>query len=1345
MASTASRVRCYSCGRRQPADSAACERCGSQFQALCDCGEQLSVYSASCPGCGAERLPPKFPWRRTPLARSLLVVALLGVAGLAAAAVLTPEPTPAWRLKNDALAAFASKDHRRAAELFEEALEQTRLDAEIWFNLAACYYALGNDAETFVLPNLEAALEIRPEMLEALLLRAVVEADRGRVDRAVADAQAATQVLGGSAKAWRLRGELELRRPAPDLATALAALERARDLGDATPQLQIKIAQIQLVLYRGTSPARFPPSLRASLRVAQEALERTDDRLLGTTEKAIARALLTLGTEQPDEAFRIADMAISALPASPDPAIHAQLLVLRGLALHTRGAVGNATQDFRRALSVHPRLETASLIQSNLVPVGGRELAESVLAEAAEKLDPKGGIHAVLAGLLLAHPDADEQRRHDLLEGALRLVEESGRRGGRNADLSVLRGQIHLALRDFDAARAAFDEAQSAAPTRSIARVRRVAIALHPDFPEAQREESLRAGARELASLLETHPSDSDVLATLGRVELVLGDSASARTHLQAAVRSAPADAGCWLDLAAAWTASGEIEGLYQAARAFGQARSLRPDDVSIYVRQANAWLAAGEPSEAIRTCNQLLGDGEPDLDLLEVRAQALRRIERWDRAAADLRVLVDRRHRLQFTLPDLVDALCRTGAKEQALALIEEHTASIDEATRDMVGMILTLRTQGTDALLERVRAERASPLEVELALMAGFTDQALDAARRYLAEHPGDPRVSLLGVTALVNGAAPDDERIREAREILDAVADDAPAGLRELMTGAILLAEGDLHGAVEPLRTAVGALPSASFPQYLLGIALCRTGDLQGGLAALRRAVAAPVSLPAIKLRSARWILEGSQRSTDLAAAEQLAREALRLSPTLTPAVERLAGLLHARGEYRAAAELAEERLTDPRLDPRDRVSLRYVAACARLSGGSGERALHHLERLGAGTEDDPLVIAMRGFALLSGAGSDVPARVDLDRAWTEFQTALSKDPAHFAAGLGIVEVLALRGEAQAALDFVHERRRVHPESPELELAAASRLLRRSERKLALTLTREYAERHPDDLYAATRLAHLLAATGDPAEAVAVVADRARRAPASSRFRALLALAAAQCNLAGMPQDALTTLEEVTASAGATQEVVLSAEVGRAEALVLLGQIREAAERIDAVTSGWDEGAPRTASERQLEPRIRFAAGSLALARGQYEQAALQFARSVELVPDDHSGLNNLAWALAHTQGGAERAFEVACRVTQELAPEVASYWDTRAYAACQLRRETEALQAWEKALELYAASPRPAPRERAATALRYADYLQELGRILESRRVLSEIPGYAPDSPESVQARNRLDRK
>jgi tetratricopeptide (TPR) repeat protein len=1232
--------------------------------------------------------------------------AIAVVAGLVVHALASPRVVPTWKLKADAHAGFVNEDYEKAAERYREVVERSPEDAEGLYMYAVCLRRTGVPADAYAPFAEKAALHAGAELLPPILgFLAHCELEAGRLDRALERAEAWARSRESNAAALQLVAEIELRGARPDLPRALAALERARAAGVDTPESALMLADVSLRVYgplaaeSGRMPQRVSVVLSDALSALEEIAARGDDPATNASRRA--RLLLALGRR--DEAFVAADRALTKLPSDAPEERRSEVRLLRAMALHARGDRSGATADIVAALQGSRAARVAATAAAFLVAAGDADTAVGLLTDAAVQ-DATGAVRGVLAALLLKTGRIPE---------AAAAIDSARALAPGVASYAETQGAIAVAQGRLEAAEAAYADAVRLAPTLVGPRVGRVLAAL-AGARAAGAAASERAVA-DLQALRSEFGDDPRVLAALGRVLLSLGRVDEACEALEKAKDAAPADASLWRTLAAARRRSKAPDAAARAAEAYARARAAAADDdVDLVVAETEARLDAGEDAAAVAVCTEHLRKKPDEPAVLELRAQAYRRLAMWPSAAADLRKLTEVRSDDESATAQLVDSLFRANDAAGARRVVAEAKPRASPETVRVLDFLATLH--GGDVAQALADLSRGGPttLLAEVQLAAGRRDEALETLRRVRKDRSGDVHAARLLVLVLVDEDPPKPENVAEARAAAPLPAD-APAGLGALLDGRLLLAEGKAAEAADRLAAAARDAPSDAFAALYLGEALSRSGRGGESLACFRRAASIPGAPPRLRGIAAARLLAAASETADDAAAEALVREALRLTPDDSAAAERLVCLLRSRGAWTEAADAAEHALGAPGLDSARAARLRCLAASARLADDRAADAAVLLDGLDAAARASPVAGLLRGFVALAERRPDA--------ADAEFVAVLAADPDESAAQSGRVAAALAAGRPDAATALHAEWRKRFPDDREFALTSV-RLFGRAGRVAdAASMAEAALAASPADVALGAECARALVAAGRRKDAVAAFRGVAARVPPAEKAACELRLGAFLLGAPGLAGDALGLARRVADASDPGGLVALEARVLESEALLAAGRTSEAEVAAQALVRRWDRVVTPPAEER-LEARVRFVLGTAASASPRrHGEATRHLERCLELAPSDEAATNNLAWLLSRRSGGAVEGAALAKRLTTR-APGVPAYWDTRAACSAAVDDDADAESSWRRAMDLAAAAPDADSVARARTALRYARFLASRNRAADARRVAAQ---------------------
>jgi tetratricopeptide (TPR) repeat protein len=546
------------------------------------------------------------------------------------------------RLLREGTAALQGGNHRLAQERFPAAARLNPEDALPPYLSGRCLLAHGDAAEASAV--FDEALRIDPTCVEALVGRALARLTRNDLGGAQRDATAAVRLRPRTPQALVVRGRAQLGRGrdaeadadfaaaaalfddgsffvAPALATDFA--ERAWlylqldrfDEAAADAQTAVEMDRRCAAGYTQLARARRrqgrPEREAAASARALEALEpETAAEFVNA-----ARAALEIG--KTDAAVRACDAALARDPRNAD-AVEA-----RARAWRRKGDRPKASADFARAARLTtPQYARDFLDRSALY--GNAELFELALADADRAI--------ALAPTL----PAAYRRRGDARS---RLKDFAGARADFRRALSLPAPQRSAAFLDRvwlcnetgdpDGALAA------AARARSLG-LRSGELALESGYAHARRKEfdAARAGYDEAIRLLPDRPTPFDYR---GELSALRGEDAAARDDYCRALRLDPNDVRAYRGRAAVALRRGDVE----AAVADYSAALRRDPDPRTYQARGRAFADSGDDPEAVRDFSKALAltslsDQASLADLFNLRGVAFARLGDDAKAVGD-------------------------------------------------------------------------------------------------------------------------------------------------------------------------------------------------------------------------------------------------------------------------------------------------------------------------------------------------------------------------------------------------------------------------------------------------------------------------------------------------------------------------------------------------------------------------------------------------------------------------------------------------------------------------------------------------------------------------------------
>jgi tetratricopeptide (TPR) repeat protein len=791
--------------------------------------------------------------------------------------------------------------------------------------LAAARLALGRQDRPAALALATAALALDPHRLDALLLRAALQAEAGDRAAALASyaaalAQAEGNQAEGSQAGGNQAGGNQAGGGAPEAALALhlarasllAAMDQpAAERADLDAVLRVqpqqKLAnflQARLLAQAGDWKAadaallvvgpllsRLPNGdlllavVKANLNQPEQAIEAAQRQVSRTPDNlAAVKALARLRFAQ-----RRPDLAAQALSAA---AVHLddEGLELLGTAYAAGGEPARAEQALRQASVLRPD-DTRLLTRLAVLELRQGEAAQAVAALQhaldVQTAPPAAALPAVLPAALETAPAAgpapsQAQTAATLVLAALaageidraaRALERLQATPADAAETAVLAGMVKLAQVDFAGARAAFESACRLDPKRVDARLdlaRTLAM-----LGETE------AAAAALAPLLAADPANLAVVNALVGLRVAAGQTAQAVGVAEAAHAAAPQSVPLLVTLG----------GLYLAQQAPQKALDLvaapapATDGSALALLRARAELALGQRAAAAATLRTLLA-GRPDNTALRREvADLLAADHDYDGARGLLHEGLARRPGDPLLSAGLVAVAAEKGGPAAALEAADalaRDPANPSAAT--LRGEVLLAQGHAAAAAAafhaQRAALDQADPgiarlqlREAQALAAAGQPDAAAALLRRWHAAHPEDDAASL--VLASLDLAAGRLPAARAGFEAVLARLPNTPAALNNLAW--VRQQQGDLPGARALAMRAYLLQPDASTADTLGWIVLAQ-GDAANALPLLRAAAQGRAE-PAIAYHYAAALARSGQTAAAVATLRPLLAEGAR----------------------------------------------------------------------------------------------------------------------------------------------------------------------------------------------------------------------------------------------------------------------------------------------------------------------------------------------------------------------------------------------------------------------------------------------------------------------------------
>ena len=710
-----------------------------------------------------------------------------------------------------AAAASEQGDHRRAFRFLEEAQADAALRADTHIAetplriragqfaeaLAAAnkavglspqnpeaHYQLGtvHHAQSRLAPaqaSYDRALTLAPAHQEALLSRAGLFLDLGKVDEAAKDLRALQALRPKDPRATYLRAQVLDRQG--DASGARAALAEVTALLDPVPPAMLRYKP-QLLMLGGL--AHYGQGATEKAKPYLEGVQRLQGNL--AANKLLAQLYLSEGN--PERAVQTLEDYLRAAPRDL-PAI--ELLAQA----HTRaGRPARAVQLVRNAIAAQdaPRLRSALGIALLAAGQPQEALVELESAWARNPSDARTG--AALSNLYL-------QRKE--LQKAQRVTEALVKRQPRNPGIQDLWGMVRWRQGDLAGARKAFETAAQLDPRAVQPRLNLARLDV--------REGQLQTAATRLGEVLKTDARNVEAM-----FELALVAERAGKPDQVVSWYTKAADVSQGRDLRAALALVRFHLRNNNAPAALKATERLAPngsEDLGVLVASSRAYLANGDTNNARTLLTRATRVAGFNVDALVELAVLQLAVGNAPGATHALQKALSKDASHLQANAVLVDALLRQGdldgAEKTARAITQRHPKRAIGPVLE--GDVSLARRQAPAALAFFRRAHAIEPtsqtlLKIHSLLAASDPAAARREAERWLQAHPQDATV--LRVHAGMLARSGQIVEARQAYEKLVAAAPGDPLALNDLAN--VMLRQKDaaaLGTAEKALRLAPG----------------------------------------------------------------------------------------------------------------------------------------------------------------------------------------------------------------------------------------------------------------------------------------------------------------------------------------------------------------------------------------------------------------------------------------------------------------------------------------------------------------------------------------------------------
>ncbi|MBL8325879.1 MAG: PEP-CTERM system TPR-repeat protein PrsT [Rubrivivax sp.] len=844
------------------------------------------------------------------------------------------------------------------------------------------------------------------------------------------------------------------------------------------------------------------------------------------------RARLWLAMKQPQRVVQLLQAAAPS-PAAPASAA-AERHVLLAQARQDLGDAAAAGAELDKALALEPAHLPAQVLRLRLLAERGDFAAALAGARALTGQHPGQAQAWQLQADLLARPGADRATRAPEAVAAYRKVLQlEARQPQAHAALVTL----HLAQRDFVAARAQVGELRKLAPALPLADyLEGLGAFLGGDLAQARERTQ---------TLLKTTEPQPQVLLLAGMTEARLAAPAQAEAHLSAAVSAAPGWTLPRRELAALQLRQGRAErALATLAPLLGPDEAASRAEPAVY---AELWVLAGQAharradfraadqafarAKALQPADPALRAAAARLDLARGQAEhGLRELQAaaasdTDSVGADLALisaLVQRGQR-----DAALKALAAATAKQPSLALLPYLRGRIIESdgtdTAGPADRRAAARAAGQaearQAYEQALRLDaRFKPAVDALAALDLAQGQAEAARKRYEALLKLDPPAATawlaLAELALRSGAP-----VAEVVGLVDRSVRADPKDAHNWRAAIDLQRRlGDPAATLSRAQAATAALPDDGDLMLALADAQQFGGEAMQSLATLNRLAQLRPQSAEVQLRLAlAQGLAGQNAAArgPLAKAAELAPEApevLRASIALALAERQPdRALALARGQQQRQPRQALGWLLEAEVEAaqghHEAAAKAWRAAYAREGTAGNAVALHRglmaADAAAAATFAQQRLVAAPDDALFLAHLAEQAVRAGRpDQAEARYRAALRIQPDHVLVLNNLAEILTQRGDPEG-LALARRAAQLQPHfSAVLDTLAAAHAAQRQTAE-AVRVQSRAVELQPGEPLLRLRLAKYLLAGGDKDRAAAEL-RRVAQAPGPAALR-------------------------------------------------------------------------------------------------------------------------------------------------------------------------------------------------------------------------------------------------
>jgi putative PEP-CTERM system TPR-repeat lipoprotein len=746
---------------------------------------------------------------------------------------------------------------------------------------------------------------------------------------------------------------------------------------------------------------------------------------------------------------------------------------------------------------------------------------------------------------------------------------------------------------------------------------------------------------------LDAAAARADLLTSLAAAYLALGDAKSAQTSIDSALAT---KAGDVRSLTVQAQLAALRNDLPQALEHIDEAIAAAPNDADATIFKAQLQLSQGRRDEAVKTLEGAIAANPTSINVMFALVPLLVTAQQLDKATAQLDTMKKLAPRdLRTIYSDALVSFARkdaTHARDAAQQILARQPENLRALYLSGLANFQLRSFSAAEEALTKVVAQVPGELNAVRVLaltylQTGRRAQALDTLEAGLKRAPDDPTLlRTAGEAYLASG-----NLIKASQNYERANTVDKGNVASSVRLAQVRLAAGDTSRAFKDLESLSQSEPSQYQADIALITANLRQGAFEKALAAVKTLeVKQPTNPLTYNLKGAVYI-----GLRDLKSARASFEKALELDPNNFNAAHTLALL-----------DLQERKPDDARnryekilvRDPKNEDMLLAVAELVATTGQGPDQVKAAIERAVTANPASvrPRIALINYYSRIRDAKAALAA-ADAARGAFPNDTQVLES-------LGVAQMMA--GERAKAIETFRQLVQLQPQNATALMRLADAQAGMKDYNSAIETLRRAVAIQPDLTQAWVALAKIFVLSGHPEDAVV----EARKLQKQHSDRALGFAIEAEVLVA---QKKWTEAARLYGDAITRQPAPILAAAGY-NALQNAGKSAEASEW----AAKWTKAHPKDTT------MLVFLAEQ-ALRKKDYRAAATQYKLALEIEPENHVFLNDLAWVLAEL--GDPKATEVAEKAYRQ-APYNPNVIDTLGWTlvkAGDVKRGTDLLQA------------------------------------------------------------------